>query len=303
MGFDLQGIKFLLAAQRSGVSFARTATLGRQEMFINQRHLRRVLRGFSVPDSEASARRILDASDGFAEPLLRWLGSEQIISIDASGYESASVVHDLNLPIPQGLKEAFSVVIDGGTLEHIFNYPVAIRNCMEMVQQGGHILLMTPANNFMGHGFYQFSPELFFRIFSEENGFEMNRAIFSETATDAQWYEIIDPARAKRRVELTNSRPAYLLIQARKVRQAPILATPPQQSDYRVLWQEAGTRSATSRVNPPFATRVLHGISRRLQAAYRRVEPAGLAARRQRPDSEVFIQVSWQSQNGSGRAE
>jgi hypothetical protein len=30
---------------------------------------------------------------------------------------------------------------------------------------------VTPANNQMGHGFYQFSPELFFRVFSQENGY------------------------------------------------------------------------------------------------------------------------------------
>lgn len=293
MGFDVQGIKFLLRAHRSGVRFARTATLGRQELFINARHLRKILRGFGVPDGDAEARRLLAESDGFAEPLLRWLGGEQISSIDASSYEGASLVHDMNVPIPESMRNAFSVVIDGGTLEHVFNFPVAIKNCMEMVEVGGHLLLMTPANNFMGHGFYQFSPELFFRIFSAENGFEASRVIFTETAPDAQWYEIVDPARVRRRVELINTRPAYLLIQARKLRQLPVLAVPPQQSDYTFIWQEPGSSHAASRVSPAAPVRVFRGITRRLGAAYRRIEPAGLAARRLRPDGEVFIEVNW----------
>ena len=77
----------------------------------------------------------------------------------------------MNLPIGDDLKRKFSVVIDGGTLEHVFNFPVAIKNCMQMLDVGGHFFVHTMANNFMGHGFYQFSPELFYRVFSPENGF------------------------------------------------------------------------------------------------------------------------------------
>jgi SAM-dependent methyltransferase len=232
--------------------------------------------------------------NGFAEPLLRLLGAEQICSIDASSYEHASVVHDLNQPIPDALKDAFSVVIDAGTLEHVFNFPTAIRNCMEMVRVGGHLLLMTPANNFMGHGFYQFSPELFFRVCSGENGFEIMKAILCEVDAEAPWYEVVDPARAQRRVELVNCRPAYLLVLARRVRRVPILAVTPQQSDYTALWQAPGGKADTGpAAAPAFAARVLRALGRRLAAAYRRVEPSGLAARRLRPDSEVFIETNW----------
>lgn len=242
--------------------------------------------------TDAEVGRILTEADGFAEPLLQLLGAEHICSVDASSYEGASTVHNMNLPIPDSLRSAFSVVIDAGTLEHIFDFPTAIKNCMEMVQEGGHLLLMTPANNFMGHGFYQFSPELFFRVCSEENGYEIARAILCEVEPDAQWYEVVDPARARRRVELVNSRPAYLLIQARKVRNAPILAAAPQQSDYTVAWQEHDLKRPE---RPKTQLRALHvrllrRIGKRLRAAYRMTE---------RPDKEVFIQASWCPKDGS----
>src|SRR5438477_418150 len=79
--------------------------------------------------------------------------------------------HDMNEPIPDKFKETYTAVLDGGSLEHVFNFPVAIKNCMEMVKVGGHYLAITPANNFFGHGFYQFSPELYFTVLSKENGF------------------------------------------------------------------------------------------------------------------------------------
>ena len=253
MGFDVQGVRFLLHARHAGVQFARTAMIGRQELLLHSRALREILKSFGMPADDAEVRRILTEGDGYGEPLLRLLGAEQICSIDASPYEEASVVHDMNLPVPDTFRNSFSVVIDAGTLEHIFNFPTAIQNCMEMVQVGGHLLLMTPTNNFMGHGFYQFSPELFFRVCSAENGFEVVKAILCEVDPGSPWYAIVDPSKAQRRVELVNSRRTYLLIQARKVQQVPILSVAPQQSDYAVLWQEPGSKQYGPGIAaPPF---------------------------------------------------
>ena len=293
MGFDVQCVKFLLGAQRNGVRFTRTAVLGRQQLFIKPTSLRRLLRDAGMVMSEAAVRETLTADPGFAEPLLRLLGAEEICSVDASPYEGATIVHDFNQPVPSHLVNAFSVVIDAGTLEHIFDFPRAIRNCMEMVREGGHLLLITPTNNFMGHGFYQFSPELFFRVCSEANGFAINRIIVCEVDPGAPWYQVVDPARAGRRVELVTSRPAYLLVEAAKLRHVPVLTSAPQQSDYTVLWQEPRREHEASRVRPTLPERVLRGVTRRLGGAYRRIEPAALAARRLRPDGEVFIEVNW----------
>jgi hypothetical protein len=296
MGFDIQGVRFLLSAHRSGVRFERTATIGRQELFVDPTSFRRILKPFGMPSSQTDVTRILSEAGGFAEPLLELLGAQQIRSVDASSYEGASIVHDMNLPIPGDLRGAFSAVVDAGTLEHIFAFPTAIRNCMEMVEAGGHLILMTPANNFMGHGFYQFSPELFFRVCSIENGFEMVRAILCEVAPEGQWYEVVDPAKAGRRVELVNSRPTYLLILARKVRDVPLFTSAAQQSDYSVLWKEHGTKPSNdkSTASPRMHLRLLRGVARRLNSAYRMVEPSALAARRLRPDPGVFVPVSWQ---------
>jgi len=42
------------------------------------------------------------------------------------------------------------VVIDSGSLEHIYNFPVAIANCMKMVKVGGSFFIFNMANNHMG---------------------------------------------------------------------------------------------------------------------------------------------------------
>jgi hypothetical protein len=294
MGLDVQGIKFLLAARRSGVRFDSTAMIGRQELFIDPVTLHRLLRRSGLANGPIETERLLTEASGYAEPLLRHLGAQHISSVDASHYEQASLVHDMNNPIPESLKSAFSAVVDAGTLEHVFNFPVAMKNCMEMAQEGGHLLLMTPANNFMGHGFYQFSPELFFRVLSADNGYEVVRAIVCETSPDAPWYEVIDPALVGRRVEMLSSAPVYLLIQARRVREVPVFEVAPQQSDYTIRWK---SKAADRRGDPPsFPSRPLRavrGVVRRLGTAYRKVAPYGLQLRRTRPDSTVFKQIEW----------
>lgn len=233
MAIDTYGLPFLFAAKAAGVSFAKTGTLGRQGFFPDERTLQRCFDRLGIAEN---ARRFLAESQSYSEHFLTLLGATEICAIDNSSYEGAPVIHDMNQPIPPSLKNRFTTLIDGGVLEHIFNFPQAVTNCMEMIQIGGHFIGITTANNFTGHGFYQFSPELFFRIFSPENGFLTESVMLHETTPNAEWYEVIDPEVLKRRVELVNGRPTYILIRAKKVSDGPIFSTTPQQSDYSRIW-------------------------------------------------------------------
>ena len=50
------------------------------------------------------------------------LGAKSIDSIDFSDYENASIIHDLNIDLPNNLENKYSLVLDWGTLEHFFNF-------------------------------------------------------------------------------------------------------------------------------------------------------------------------------------
>lgn len=245
MGIDACGARFLLSAKRHGVSFRRTATLGRQMTLVEAPKFQALLSEFGLfPDAELGAQLNATCDGGYAEPFLRALGAEEIVSIDASPYESCTFIHDMNWPIPRELRSRFDVVIDGGTLEHIFNFPVAIKNCIDMTTVGGHFLSATAGNNFAGHGFYQFSPELFYRVFSRDNGFIPERVMVSEAHVDKRWYRVPDPQNVKSRVEFLSACPTYLLVQAKKVEQMDSISSFPQQSDYVTLW--AGRPAASA---------------------------------------------------------
>lgn len=222
MGIDKHAYRFLQHCQKIGVSFDSTSQVGRQQ--------------FLFTPNKATKIKFGD----FAEPFFHTLGAKQVESIDYNDYEKASIIHDMNMPIDNNLKEKFSVVVDGGTLEHVFNYPVAIKNCMDMVKIGGHLVLMTPANNYFGHGFYQFSPELFFSLLNEQNGFDETQ-IFTQN-NYGRWYKIRRPKDIKRRVDVpcAKNKPSLIYVVSKKIETIPeelnVL-----QSDYEELWTTPNT--------------------------------------------------------------
>ncbi|MBL8764334.1 MAG: hypothetical protein JNM07_08710 [Phycisphaerae bacterium] len=237
MGIDHQTLRLLLAARRRGARLDRCITLGRQDILVPAPALVAAFAEYGLPLTLDRARALLSECDRFADPLLRELGAVVTDSMDRSAFEGATVLHDLNEPLPETLRARYSFVFDGGTLEHVFHFPQALRNCMDLTAVGGHVVLISPANNFMGHGFYQISPELFWRALSPENGFEIDSVILAPAFAEGTWLRVRDPAQAGERIGHNGGiRPLYLFAIARRTAIKPIFATPPQQSDYAAEW-------------------------------------------------------------------
>ena len=250
MGLDINAAQFLIAARKRGVRFDRTIMLGRQSLNVFPRTMVDLLRRNGLNPEKF---KVAGLDCAYAEPLFEALGARQTDAMDNSNFEGAQFVHDLNQPIPTDWKEKFDVVFDGGTLEHVFNFPVALRNAMELLRENGRLFIETPVNNLCGHGFYQFSPELFYRTLSEENGFQVERMVIHRVGPYGRWYEVSDPNAIRERVELITFTPMHLLVQARRIRCQSVFAQMPQQSDYTVLWQKAASATPQAIRKPRFA--------------------------------------------------
>lgn len=98
------------------------------------------------------------------------LGADKVYASDVSDYEGADYIIDLNYDVSKEYYEKFDFVLDSGTLEHVFNVPIALSNMARMVKKGGRIMFILPCSNTINHGFYSFNPNLFFDFFSA-NGF------------------------------------------------------------------------------------------------------------------------------------
>ena len=272
MGLDKNGSQCILFARKAGVDFRRTACIGRQSLHLSKAQLKKNLKKFGFPCSKESLNKIFIAAAGFSEELFRFLGAEQVDSFDYSEYEGATYCHDMNKQIPPQYKGLYSVVLDSGTLEHVFNFPIAIKNCMEMVRTGGYYIGITPANNFMGHGFYQFSPELFFNVFTESQGFTVSHMIIFEDRSNPAWYCVNSPDSVKARVTLRNSRPAYLFIIAKKISSVEPFDTEPQQSDYVAAWtRETGAESKPGEKRSRTMSVILRNTPKPIKVGLRKV--------------------------------
>lgn len=241
MAIEKYGAELLAFARTQGACFERVLMIGRQNLNFPQTdifELERLL-GFPLRHMVKNGRDL-----SYAEPLFDALGAKEIDAVDCTAYEGCTVQHDMNTPIADVLKNRFDIVFDGGSLEHIFNAPRALANCMEMLAEEGMLLSVTPASNLNGHGFYQFSPEFFFQTLSEQNGFKILGVAICELGSNGRVFQVKDPASAGNRALFKSNRPAYIAVAAKKEKTLePFVSGWPQQSDYSARWEAAGFSS------------------------------------------------------------
>lgn len=102
------------------------------------------------------------------EEFLRKKGFDPVHSLDVYDKEGPTYVKNMDHPVY--LPMSYDLIIDGGTIEHCFSTASFLTNTVQFLNPGGMVLHFTPTNNWSGHGFYQFSPELFYDFYYD-NGF------------------------------------------------------------------------------------------------------------------------------------
>lgn len=238
MGIAYNAVSAYMYAQKRGVDFSQTLMLGRQNFSIPPDLFSEYCQRFEISLSKGEIDKIFH--NEYAESFLEFLGAKQVDSIDMSSYETATIQHDMNTPIPPSFHEQYSCVIDGGTLEHVFNVPQALKNAMQMVKLGGHFISANITNGYSGHGFYQFSPEFYFSTLNEEQGFSIEAVFVYEPGITDSFYRVMSPKVVKERVEPNIEAPLGIFVIAKRVKiLTPFESVTPQQSDYILKWTGA----------------------------------------------------------------
>ncbi|MDC3370444.1 class I SAM-dependent methyltransferase [Alphaproteobacteria bacterium] len=65
------------------------------------------------------------------------IGNVKVDIIDFQQYQGDEIVLDFGKAIPKKLENKYDIVIDGGTVEHIFNIAQAFHNITRMLKVGG----------------------------------------------------------------------------------------------------------------------------------------------------------------------
>lgn len=180
MGLPRAAIHLLIQEAARTKWQGRIGTLGRQHVYATFDEIR------SLAVKSAGSFRNIDPilhrdpelrNAGFLsdDSLYEFLGFDQSVRIDRSNYESVEESLDLNSEeTPGHLANSFDLVLDSGTIEHIFEIGRAIQHCLRMTKLGGRIIHLTPTSNAVNHGFYSVSPALF-ADFYRTNGCEIER--------------------------------------------------------------------------------------------------------------------------------
>src|SRR5262245_22275627 len=108
MGIGVGALDRMVLGAAGGADVSRVLTVGRQKVELSPDELERYFQQRGRPD--LAARVSAETGDGYCESLLKAaFGSTLVHSMDASDYEHATIVHDLNKPVEPS--QQYSVVL------------------------------------------------------------------------------------------------------------------------------------------------------------------------------------------------
>jgi hypothetical protein len=226
MGFNPTAIRFFLSTNSEFAKNPKTLVLGHQAFTPTLWLLFQLKRKQLVKEWKKLS---------YIDDFLECSGIQRVDYLDNSSYEGANILHDLGQPVPQYLVDTYDLVMDAGTLEHVPDFLTALSNTKKMVKVGGYLFIIAPANNFLGHGCYQLSPEIFHRALALDQGFKIEYSILHvEGFFGGRWISIPDSSNISMRLNVYTKNATHVCIVAKKISSST--AKIGNQSDYENVW-------------------------------------------------------------------
>ena len=259
MGLLPTHIRLLLVLHRRFGGFeGPVMTLGNQDLFASEADLRTMFAEAGLtPREPAEVAPHTSAVLGvmFAEKsrdyvharvFFDMLGLDGYADVDKFPDDHPVVRHDLNDPVPDELRGRFGLVLDGGTIEHVFDIAQALRNVVSMVRVGGCVVHFNPLWH-ADHGFYSLNPCLFYDFFGACGFEELTCYILQADLRDVlapqpcfeytpgmEYQHLLDPARtpvlcfaARKAADVPAVNPTQGFYANRPGEEAPLHTPPP----------------------------------------------------------------------------
>lgn len=165
--YPIRGDVLTLGQQSVHATFSKTAAIFEKEGV----SLKPIPSGFDTRNKIPDWKGTRYDTYTNCQTVLALLGAKSVLAADVSTYENPDIIMDFNVPVNKKYHGAFDIILDVGTLEHIFNISQALKNIKLMLRPGGTIILGTWTSGAINHGFWQICPTLFYDYFSS-SGFE-----------------------------------------------------------------------------------------------------------------------------------
>lgn len=166
-----------LLRERARANYAKNSLcmIGKQDLQVDLSLIYKFVKQYEINCNAEEFEKLMknDTDNIDSIEFFKILGFSDVHAADISAYEGADIILDLNKELPPDLYQRFDFVIDGGTLEHVFDIATAIKNMANMVKKEGYIIHGNPAAGCVNHGFYSISPYMYSEFY-QANGFEIN---------------------------------------------------------------------------------------------------------------------------------
>lgn len=246
-GMKLEGRVLCLGNQSCGLTFQGAVKLLAHYGFVPMNGVTAVLDSRTsrhIKRLEASGKLLSPFAGGRAKnhiscmTLFHLMGFDDIDIIDNAPMEGVNLQFDLNRSdLADATDRRYRLICDGGTLEHIFNVPNALKSVLDVLEVGGIAWHMMPVNGQIDHGFYQFSPTLI-RDFYVANGFEFIALDFVEVEPSGDIrVQAYPPAPETCSRFVPRSGATYACFALMRKRATSTTSVAPQQSHYVQVWR------------------------------------------------------------------
>jgi hypothetical protein len=243
MGIDIVGFHSLLRALSVVSKFDNALTLGRQGLDINFQIANHIGKQYGIVFSNElpfTPWEEISPNKAFAEKLLKCFNFNNIDSLDYSSYENATIIHNLNKPIPYHYKK-YDLIVDGGTIEHVFNLPQVFENIINLLDINGIFVSIACNNNYSGHGFYQYSPDVFASTMQSKYGMQLLSLNVAKLHTEPhEWVDVSiinNNSDGRNTFHFNSHTPVYIICIAKKISndRASLILDPPNQFSYEEI--------------------------------------------------------------------
>jgi hypothetical protein len=168
MGLTAPSLKFILLLNKKYKFKGPLLTYGNQDIYTNIKTIKKWTKEYKLPpisskkyykSTSLDLEQINPEAKNFvhAKTFFRQIGIREsdYYDVDKFDFDKPKIIHDLEKPFGKKYNNFFNLIIDSGTLEHIFDIKSVMANTVKITKLGGYVLHMIPANNFLNHGFYQ----------------------------------------------------------------------------------------------------------------------------------------------------
>lgn len=215
-------------------------------------------------------------------------------TLDVTDYEGASIIHDLNNPIPTELEGQFDFIIDGGTFDHLFDLKNCFENVVKLMKPDGRIFQWNAASNYSNAGYLSFSADYFYDYYIL-NKFTKCQTYFAQShcMSAPNWYitEFVPDASAQRYPEFKRTSFYSMVI---------VVATKGKDSTYNVAPIQLQYRDKTIQKNYEEVVRNMQKNTSRLKLkslSYRKAQlPRRYKAKlffEPKSDSKIYRKIGW----------